>query len=239
MAAKNHVEDRGLSRAVEKQLRRWEIAAGQSPAGNRDSAGPAWSFVALSNQVGAGGDDVAAALGEKLGWPVFDKQILQCMAGDDEVRARLYRSMDERDLGWVEESFRSMMQQEFRRNDYFHRLTQTVMLLARRGPAIFLGRGVDMILPRGRGLRVQVIASRQRRIASFAQRSGMTPEQASMAIERIEQERRDFIRRDFHADADDPTRFDLLINVERFSPQDAAKIIEAAMAFQKEYGLCA
>jgi cytidylate kinase len=230
MAVKTHVEDRGLNRAVEKQLRRWEIACEQSPGAARAKEGPVWSFMALSNQVGAGGDDVAALLGAKLGWPVFDKQILQFMAGNDEVRARLYKNMDERDLGWFEESFRSLMQQEFRRNDYLHQLTQTVLLLARRGPAIFLGRGVDMILPRGQGLRVQVVASRQRRVENFAQRAGTTVEQAAAQIERIEQERRDFMRRDFHADADDPTRFDLLINVERFSPQDAAKLIEAALA---------
>lgn len=232
MAAKTHVKDPGLSRAVEKQLRRWEIAAQQGPCAEGVKKGPVCPYVALSNQVGAGGDDVAALLGEKLGWPIFDKQILHFMAGDDEVRTRLYKNMDERDLGWFEESFRSMMQQEFRRNDYLHQLTQTVMLLARRGPAIFLGRGVDLILPRGKGLRVQVIASRRRRIENFAHRTGMTSEQAAVDIERIERERREFIRRDFHADADDPTRFDLLINVERFSPQDAAKLIEAALVVQ-------
>ena len=233
MAVKTHVEGRGLSKVVERQLRRWEIASEHSPTGNGAKSGPVWSFIALSNQVGAGGDDVAALLGTKLGWPVFDKQILQFMAGNDEVRTRLYKNMDERDLGWFEESIRSLMQKEFRRNDYFHRLTQTVLLLARRGPAIYLGRGVDLILPRGRGLRVQVIASRQRRVEQFARRAGTTLEEASAQIERVEQERRDFIRHDFHADADDPTRFDLLINVERISPQDAAKLIEAALAVRQ------
>lgn len=233
MAAKIRTEDPGLTRAVEKQLRRWEIAAGQCPEGESGKAGSTCSFVALSNQVGAGGDDVAELLGRRLGWPVFDKQILQFMAGNDEVRTRLYKNMDERDMGWFEEAFRSLMQVEFRRNDYFHRLTETVLFLARRGPAIFLGRGVDLILPGGRGLRVQVIASRERRIENFARRTGTTPKKAAAQVERVEQERRDFIRRAFHADADDPTRFDLLVNVERFSPQEAAKLIEAALALRQ------
>ncbi len=233
MPPKAHTEDRGLTRVLEKQLRRWEIASSQHPALSGGKGGQVRSFVTLSNQVGAGGDDVAALLGAKMNWPVFDKQILRAMAGDDEVRARLYKSMDERDLGWFEESFRSLIQQEFRRNDYFHRLTETVLCLARCGPAIFLGRGADLILPRGKGLRVQVVASRGRRIENFARRTQTTLEEAAAQIERIEQERRDFIRHNFHADADDPTRFDLLLNVERFTPQDAVRLIETALAVRQ------
>jgi len=233
MLAKTHIEDRGLGRAVEKQLRRWEIAGSQHPALECGKGSPVYCFVALSNLVGAGGDDVAALLGSRLGWPVFDKQILQEMAGNDEVRARLYKSMDERDIGWFEESFRSLMQQDFHRNDYFHRLSEAVLCLARKGPAIFLGRGADLILPSGRGLRVQLIASRRYRIASFARRSGMTIELATVQVDRIEQERRDFIRRNFRADADDPSRHDLLVNAERFSAAEAAKLIEAALAVRQ------
>lgn len=231
MATKIHAEDPGLTRAVEKQLRRWEIAAGQCPDGG--PAGSTCGYVALSNQVGAGGAEVAALLGVQLEWPVFDKQILHFMAGNDEVRERLYHNMDERDIGWLEEAFRALMQVEFRRNDYFHRLTETVLSLARGGPAIFLGRGTDLVLPPRRGLRVQVIAPRAWRVANFARRTGVSPDEAAVRIERIEQERRDFIRRGFRTDAEDPTRFDLLINMERFSAEDAAEVIMAALAARR------
>lgn len=222
-------DDPGLSRVVEKQLRRWEITRTQRPGPECRNGGPVYCYLAMSNKVGAGGDEVAALLGSRLGWPVFDKEILQAMAGNDEVRTRLYKSMDERDLGWFEETFRALMQKGFHRNDYFHRLTETVLCLARQGPAIFLGRGADLILPADQGLRVKVIASRRRRVENFARRARVTTEEAAAQIQRIEQERRDFFRRHFHADADDPTRFDLLINVERFSTQEAVELICSAM----------
>lgn len=231
MLMKSHIQDPGLSRAVEKQLRRWEIASGQHPAARAADGGRVYDFVTLSNSVGAGGNEIADALAERLNWPVFDRELLQSMADNDDVRAHLYHSMDERDLGWFEETFRSLMQQEFRRNDYFHRLSETVLCLARRGPAIFLGRGVDMVLPADRGLRVKVTASRERRVENFARRMDTTATHAEAEIDRIEQERRDFFRHYFHAHRpiDDDARFDLVINVERFTTAQAVELIQAGL----------
>jgi cytidylate kinase len=234
MITKTHnIPDPGLSRAVEKQLRRWEIASAQHPLTTSGTPRETLEFIALSNAVGAGGDELAAALGHRLNWPIFDREILQAMADNDDVRVRLYHSMDERDLGWFEETFRSLMQQEFRKNDYFHRLTETILFLARRGPAIFLGRGVDLILSGNQGLRVKVTASHQRRVENFAKRMNTTLNQASAEIERIEQDRRDFFQKHFHADADDCTRFDLVINVERFATEQAVELILAALKMHR------
>ncbi|GMV96659.1 MAG: hypothetical protein AMXMBFR83_10210 [Phycisphaerae bacterium] len=192
-------------------------------------------FITLSNLVGSGGAEIAERLGARLGWPVFDRQILTAMADNDEMRARLYHSMDERDLGWFEETFRALMQREFRKNDYFHRLSETVLCLARRGPAIFLGRAADLILPAGRGLRVKVIASRRRRIENFAATMKITPERAAAEIDRIERERRDFLHRHFHGDFTDCTRFDLVVNVERFTCEQAVELILGALRLRTEH----
>jgi cytidylate kinase len=168
---------------------------------------------------------VVARLAEKLDWPAFHREILTELAGDDAVRARLYRSMDERDLGWFENTFRSLVQQEFHKNDYFHRLTEAILCLARKGPAIFVGRSADLILPKDRGLRVKIIASQQRCIRNFADRNGVSLDEARSEVQRIEAERLGFVRNHFHIDPLEPTRFDLLVNVERFTPEQAVELI--------------
>ena len=117
-----HMTDHsGLARVIEKQMRNWELARSQRPGGTRAGRAEVADFVTIANTVGAGGNKVAHRLAEALDWPVFDRQILTHMAGDDEMRAKLYASIDERDVGWCEDAIRSMMQQEFRKNDYFHR----------------------------------------------------------------------------------------------------------------------
>ena len=151
------------------------------------------------------------------------------MARDDEVRESLYRSMDERDLSWFESVFRTLAQQEFRKNDYFHRLTQVILWLGRQGPAIYVGRSADLILPKDKGLRVKVIASMERCIENFARYNNTSPEQARREIDRIERERREFVENHFHVDPDTATRFDLQIRVDRFATSQVVEIIRCAM----------
>jgi len=229
MTGKTFSSDPHVGKLVEKQMRNWEIARAQQVDKSAPCRPEVQHFISMSNAVGAGGNDIAALLSDKLHWPVFDKGILLAMANDDEVRARLYRSMDERDLGWLEEMLRWLTQEEFRKNDYFRRLTETVLCLARQHHAIFLGRAADLILPRNRGLRVKIVASPEYRIAKFARDSQISLDEARAAVERIEHERADFIRHHFPHNPGEHQRFDLIINTERFSTHQAAELILAAM----------
>lgn len=229
MSDRHLADNPALARLIEKQMRTWELTRSQGPRSSGEDEVGISEFVTVANIVGAGGNEVAQLLGEKLGWSVFDRQILTTMAGDDEVRGRLYRSMDERDLGWFEDTFRSLMQDEFHKNDYFHRLSETILVLARQGPAVFVGRAADLILPRRHGLRVKLIASIEHCAANFAKRNSMSVDQARAEVNRIEAERRAFVEHHFHIDAYDPTRFDLLVNVQRFRPRQTAELILAAL----------
>ncbi|HOA72244.1 MAG TPA: cytidylate kinase-like family protein [Phycisphaerae bacterium] len=227
--------DAGLTRFVEKQMRNWEISRAQ-----RREVQPTRQiedFITIANMVGAGGREVAQAVAAELGWPMYDRDLLTSMARGDESRAGLYRSVDERELGWLEMTLRSVMEEAMRKNDYFHRLTTTVLGLARQRPAVFVGRGADLILPADRGLRVQLIASRDFCARRFAESAGLSLDEARARIDAIEAERRDFVRHHFHRDAHDPARFDLLVNVERISPDRAARIILSAHRDRTSSGL--
>ncbi len=227
-----HVSEPHVARSVEKQMRNWEIARQQRVVKPRRKARPVHDFIAMSVAVGSGGRQVVERLGHELGWPVFDKEILHAMAGDDAVRARIYETLDEHDIGWLEETIRSLVQPEFGKNDYFHRLTRTVLGLARQGSAIFVGRGADLILPRGQGLRVKVTASRDRCAARYAAENGLSEREARDALERTERDRAEFIRRHFQVGGDDAARYDLVVRLDRFSVEKAAELVLAAMRYQ-------
>lgn len=150
------------------------------------------------------------------------------MAGDDEIRHRLYSSLDERDIGWFEQTIRAFADPDFGRNDYFHKLLHTVLFIIRQSPAVFLGRGVDLMLPRSAGLRVRLVAPLYIRLRNFMERSGLPEDRASHEMTKIESQRAEFARRYFGADPDDPQRYDLIVNMGRFQPPEAAKLILAA-----------
>lgn len=219
--------DPATSALVDRQMRNWELARSQrhsTPAPRRQEVEP---FVCVSRLVGVG-DRIANLLGERLGWPVFDKQILKAMAGDDRRRRRVYASMDERDVGWWEEVLNPLIRDGLTRNDYFHRLCKTVLSLARQSSGVFVGRGLDRVLPAELGLRVQLIAPLDYRAECFGERHGLDRAAARREIERIEAARSTFLRQHFGVGALDPLRFDLTLRADRLAPERAVDLIVRA-----------
>jgi cytidylate kinase len=222
--------DSTISKLVEKQMRNWELARQQRVKLEEGRPPTAVAqFVTVSQAVGSDGESVARHVARRLGWPVFDKEILQHMAGDNQVRRRLYEKMDERDTNWLESMIRNLLQGEYRQEDYHYRLSEAVLALARQGPAVFLGRGTDFILPQDRGLRVRLLAPEETRVAAYARQHDCEEDTARSEIARIEREREDFFRRCFRRTRADPTRFDLMINLGRMSQPEAVELILAAL----------
>ena len=93
-----------MARVVERQMRNWELARSQRLKLPEPKRQEVEDFVCVSRRVATpGAEEVAARLGKKLGWPVFDKEILEAMAGDDFYRQQIYANMDQRDLSWTED----------------------------------------------------------------------------------------------------------------------------------------
>lgn len=218
---------------VERQMRNWEIRRAQVPPAAAPEVPAVRPFVTISRMVGSGGLQVARRLEELTGWPLFDRELLTHMAGDDHVRKRLYETMDERDVSFIEETLRSFTAPEFRRNDFLHRLSETMLALARKGSAIFLGRGADLILPRTLGVRVRVIAIPAVCVQQYAAARGLDAVMAAREVERIERERTRFLRSSFRTDPNSPDRFDLQLNLSALSIEEAAQTILALMRLRK------
>lgn len=215
-----------INRLIERQLRNWELARQQRLAepAPRDPR-RVEPFVAISREVGCDAPELVQRLGEKLGWPVFDKELLAAMAGDDQVRRKLYERMDERDASWLESVLKALIRGDFSRNDYFSRLSETVLALARQGSAVFLGRGCHHILPAGYGLCVRLVAPLEKRIAAWSRRFGLDAKAARAQVEKITHERDEYLRRHFLGEPTDPSAFDLVINVDRFSPDQTLELL--------------
>lgn len=230
MSPHSHDAKSDLAKVVEKQMRNWELARAQRiPSLPAEPHHDVASFVTISRSVGSGGHVVATLVGERLRWPVFDREILQAMAGDDQVRARLYETMDERDVTWLDDAIRWLIKGELRKEDYLYRLTETVLTLARHGPAVYVGRGIDLILPSRRGLRVRIEAPLPRRVEAFSLRHNVPLHTAEAEVERIDRQRADFRRHRFGASANAPSAYDLVINLEWLTPEHATELILTAL----------
>ncbi len=228
--AKPH--DREISQVVERQMRNWEIARSQQVEPLLPPEAGVKDFVAVSRAVGLPGLRIASRLGERLGWPVFVRQILQVMAGEDEYRRCLYAAMDQRDVSWLEDIIRSMGLGRYSKDDYFRRLTTTVLSIARTGKAVFLGRAADLILPRKAGFRVGLTASKEGCYKYYAEQKNIPLNQAKREVTVIDKKRSAFIRKHFGVEADDPCRCDLVLNMDRVGEEQVVEIVIAALGIR-------
>ncbi len=228
MAAKLFSGDAAGASLVERQMRNWELGRAQRHGRPERERREVEDFICLSRMVGVDDAAVARGLGGRLGWATIDQEILEAMAGDDEIHKRIYESMDQRDLSWWEETLRPLLEGPTVRNDYFHALCRTVLSLARQGSCVFLGRGIDLILPRDRGFRVRLVAPLEARVRRLAKERGWERGKAAKELERVERQRADFIRHHFGVESDDPLRYDVTINLERIGAERAVELILTA-----------
>lgn len=193
-------------------------------------APPAAVTVAISREIGTNAEDVARRLGERLGWTVYDHELIEHIASESNLRTELLESLDEKSTHWVADWLGSLVDvQTPKAYTYFHELTRTVMSLASHGRCIIVGRGAAMLLPMETTLSVRLVAPVTERIQAVAVQRGVSEKEAKRVVKATDRERREFIKNHFHCDSTQPEHYDLVINVTRFTQEQCADLMETAL----------
>lgn len=181
-------------------------------------------YVTFSRKMGTRGTEIAKLVAKELQYAFYDTEDIEKAA---------------RDMGFLED-IREVNDKappplkrffSYRPEIGLDRLNTVIYELARRGSAVILGRGGNMLfrsLPNA--LHVRVIASPERRIGNLVER-GYTRGAAAMVMEKSDQERESFIRFAFHRDWNDPELYDCVLNMDKLTvPVAAGMILCAARA---------
>jgi cytidylate kinase len=191
--------------------------------------------VALSREAGSRGAEVARAAGARLGWPVYDRELLDQIAAQKGLQAQLLAQLDERYVNWLEEAVRAFCTRDSGAKSSFLRgLLELMASLGKAGHHVIVGRGAPHVLPAERTLRVRVVAPRAFRIAQVQKSQGMSATAAERWVDVTDRNRLRFAERYFGVDAADPTRYDLVLNSARLTLEECAGIIEKAASQMQE-----
>jgi cytidylate kinase len=199
-----------------------------APAPTSGTAGPACPpfSIAVSREAGALGHTVAAEVAHRLGWPVYDREILDKVGEDMRRTPRHLEALDERPVSWLEEFLSGLASRHSVSPDrYLKYLVGAVRGLGEIGRCVIVGRGANFILPAQTTLRVRLVASAADRARVIAQRLNLAPREAAAWAERAERLRGEFVRRAFRQDVADPHHYDLVLNMSRLSVEAAADVI--------------
>jgi cytidylate kinase len=220
-----------MAEVVARARRHWQMQQRiPEPADALVLPAPRAFTIAISREAGANGSAVGRLLGERLGWPVYDYELVERIAGDIGLHSELLESVDEKRMSWLQEFVASLSSgRSVTESAYVRYLVQTLLTLAMHGECILVGRGANVVAPPETTLRVRLVAPLRERIATVQKRRNLSLEEAQRWVEKTDRERKHFIKDHFHKQVDDPQLHDVVLNTSRFSVEACAEIIIDAL----------
>ena len=216
-------KSRPIQQIIDDQVNKWKSAL---PPKEEKKI----TVVAISRQAGSGGHVLAQQLAQKLGFDFFDQEITQAVAENAHMRTLMVESLDEKGISAIDDIISSVVEKHHLWGyEYMQHLLRVIATIGKHGNTVILGRGANFILPREEILRIRVVAPLAVRVKNIAEWLKVSFEEAKEYIQKIDLERKDFIKKYFKADIDNPENNDLVINLEKLDIETAIEIIRAAL----------
>lgn len=223
--------DRGIAaEPVEFQMRFRDIMQRASKVEAPEDRAAIGPFVTISRQAGSGGGRVARLVGERLGWTVLDRELVQELAERLELKPEILELMDETRSNWFSDTLLNLMNSRLVLQDSYVAMAGKVMALtAYHEPVVVVGRAGNLILPRARGLSVRIVAPRVFRVEQMKRREDLDDDAAAKRVDELDRGRREFVERHFDREINDVDLYDLVVDTATFGLEDAASLIVSAL----------
>jgi cytidylate kinase len=190
---------------------------------------PCGLTIALSREAGARGGAIGRRVGQKLGWQVFDQELLEYMAQDGVVRQGVLDSLKPAAMVWTEERLQQLLhEQNLSQNPAIQTLARVVLALGAQGKAVMIGRGSGFILPRTSTLHVRLVAPLEERIAYMSQWLRLPAKEAAEMVRVRDGRRVEFLQTHFHRHGGDVHQYDMLLNTSLLGEDVCAELIVTA-----------
>lgn len=207
-----------------ERLRSWAVSVGRWLTGQPPApvdpapAGPVarYRVVCLSREAGAGGGTVARQLGIRLGWKVYDHELVEAIAHGMQVPAEAARVYDELAPSLIQDWLLPLREEHYAPQEaYLDHLAKLVRAIGKAGDSILVGRGAAHLLPRSETLSVRLIAPLPVRARRLAERLGVSLRTARRAARDLDSRHDRFVQALHRADPNDPHQYDLVLDTDR------------------------
>jgi cytidylate kinase len=203
------------------------------------------TVVCISHAAGAGGEEVGRLVAERLGFLYVDAEIVARAAAKGGVEPAEVAS-EERRKSLAARVLNAIAQgggetwamgggvplgagDEPSSEDIRALIRETIEQTAARGNAIIVAHAASHAVGRGPGvLRVLVTASPDTRAARVAGAQGLDQARAVRAVKDSDAGRADYLKRFYDVGEELPTHYDLVVNTDTISSEQAAELISQA-----------
>ncbi len=222
-----------IEEIVNKQVRTWSKSIRDATREGRASA--YWPIVTISREFGALGAALANRIGKKAGFSVWNRELVQAIAEDAAANEELVGSLDEHRRKSVEDAvLGALMGSKVTNVQYLRSLMRLVHTISTHGRAIIVGRGANYICRADQALKVRLVCPLADRVRGYSERQGISEREAKQIIQRMDNDRADFVRRQFRRDVTSPADYDLVLNSSTFNLDQLVDLV--LEAYEARFG---
>ena len=202
------------------------------------------NVVCISRQEGAQAPEIALAAAELLGFRLIDEDIVaraaveagvecEVIADLERGRSALVRLIEEFGAGGMGAGYLAPIPDtaggaQPAGHELRGLIRSVIEEFAAKGKAVILAHAASLALAeRDDVLRVLITTCREERAQRLATTLGIEEKQAARAIKQSDAGRADYLKRFYGVGAELPTHYDLVINTDRLTAEQAARLIVA------------
>jgi cytidylate kinase len=203
--------DRSFDKFIQEIVEKW----GNTPNSDRNRNAPRITVVTVSSEPGSGGQVIARGIAEKMGYDLFQRDIIREIADRADIGASVIESIEKERLSGIEDFIATLVSRRYLWPEmYLEQLMKVISVIGKHGRAVIAGRGANFILPPNERLSIRVVAPMDLRVQNISRLLSISEDEARKRVIMKEAKRKAFIRKSFNADIADPINYDLTFNTE-------------------------
>lgn len=192
-----------------------------------------YNIITIGREFGSGGREVGLKLSERLGIPIYDKEILEEASKKSGYTKELFEKHDEKPTGSFLYSlalgttgYGGGYQRPLILDIYLAQF-DTIRKLAKDGPGIFIGRCSDYVLADFPGsFHVFINSDMENRVSRIMQKMQVNEKKAKEIIIKADKDRASFYNYYSNHIWGDSRHYDICLNTGKFGIDGAVDIIE-------------
>lgn len=186
--------------------------------------------LAISRETGAGGGAIARMVGQRLGWKVYDHELLEAIAHRMELPVDDVRIFDELAPSPVQDWLLPLREEHYAPQEaYLDHLAKLIEAIGRAGESVLVGRGAGFMLPRESTLSIRIIAPLRIRALRLAERMGVSVRTARRAARDLDRRRAQFDRTMHRMVSGDPHHYDIVLDTHSLGLDIVTEVIVRAV----------
>lgn len=182
------------------------FSGGQSPQAR-------FTNVWISREAGSGSDLIAHQVADRLGWTIYNEEIVEIISRRMQISPDLVRTLDELAPGMIQDWLLPLREHHYAPQEtYLEHLEHLLHEVGKLGDAVIVGRGAGFLLPPERTLRIRLVAPLSNRSARLADRMGVSQRTARRAAKDLDRRRRQFDWSLYRKNSDDPLNYHMTLD---------------------------